>query len=317
MISAAGIRPDSKLAQEAGLATGPCGGIVVDAHMRTSDPAIYAVGDAVETTHLVGGVPVLVPLAGPANKQARIAADNISGLPSGYPGSLGNVHRQGLRHTGGSDGPERKNGEEEQPRLPGRPSPSPEPCQLLSRCDDVEHEDPLRSAGRENPSAPSASARRGVDKRIDVIATAIRAGLMVSDLGQLELSYAPPFSSAKDPVNMAGFLGSNILRGLVKSVTYPEVEAMQDPFILDVRPKAEFDAGSIPRSVNIPREELRDRIQEVPGDRPIVVSCRTGIASYSACRVLKQMGFEQLSNLSGGYITYGHYTAKAGRKDTV
>lgn len=316
VISAAGIRPDSKLAREAGLTTGPCGGIVVDAHMRTSDPAIYAVGDAVETTHLVGGVSVLVPLAGPANKQARVAADNICGLPSGYPGSLGTsivkVFDLQAAVTGLNEKTAKRNNLAYQ----------------------AVHLHPLSHANYypgatmlnmkvlfEVPSGRILGAQcigeEGVDKRIDVIATAIRAGLTVSDLGQLELSYAPPFSSAKDPVNMAGFVGSNILRGLVKSVTYPEVAEMQDPFILDVRPKAEFDAGSIPRSVNIPREELRDRIGEVPRDRDIVVSCRTGIASYSACRILKQMGFERLSNFSGGYITYGHYTANAGRKDTV
>jgi rhodanese-related sulfurtransferase len=150
----------------------------------------------------------------------------------------------------------------------------------------------------------------GVDKRIDVIAAAIRAGMTVYDLEQLELSYSPPFGSAKDPVNMAGFIGSNILRGLVRSVTYDQAAAMENPLFLDVRKNEEFMEGSIPQSIHIPLDELRQRIHELPRDRHLIVTCRTGIRSYAAFRILKQSGFEQLSNLSGGYITYGHYTAK-------
>ena len=150
----------------------------------------------------------------------------------------------------------------------------------------------------------------GVDKRIDIIATAIRAGMTVYDLQQLDLAYAPPFGSAKDPVNMAGFVGGNILKGLVNSVTYDRAAAMENALFVDVRTRKEFEAGSIPESIHIPREELRERIGELPKDRNLVVFCRSGVRSYAACRVLKQTGFELLSNLSGGYISYCHYTGK-------
>jgi rhodanese-related sulfurtransferase len=150
----------------------------------------------------------------------------------------------------------------------------------------------------------------GSDKRIDVLAAAIRAGGTVYDLEHLELSYAPPFGSAKDPVNMAGFVGTNVLSGLVDMLTYDQIEALEDPLILDVRTKEEFQAGSIPRAVNIPVDELRERMGELPRNRHIVITCRVGIRAYAAYRILKQSGFDRLSNLSGGYITYGHYTAR-------
>lgn len=150
----------------------------------------------------------------------------------------------------------------------------------------------------------------GVDKKIDVIATAIRAGMTVYDLEQLELSYAPPFGSAKDPVNMAGFVGSNILKGLINIVTYDQIKKIRDPFFLDVRSKKEFMRGSIPEAVNIPVDEIRSRMNELPGDRHIILICQVGIRSYIAFRILKQSGFEQVSSLSGGYVTYCHYVAK-------
>jgi NADPH-dependent 2,4-dienoyl-CoA reductase/sulfur reductase-like enzyme/rhodanese-related sulfurtransferase len=307
VISAAGIRPETRLAREAGLMLGPNCGIAVDAGMKTSDPSIFAVGDAVETTHLVGGMPVLVPLAGPANKQARIAADNICGLDSRYPGSLGTsivkVFDLQAASTGLNEKTARKNNL---------------PYQAI-------HLHPLNHAGYypgatvislkllfELPGGRILGAQcigtEGADKRIDVIATAIRAGMTVYDLEQLELAYAPPFGSAKDPVNMAGFTGSNILKGLVESVTYDQVEAMGDSLFLDVRRNEEFRADRIPQSIHIPLDELRERIQELPCDRPLIIACRTGVRSYAAYRILKQSGFRQLSNLSGGYISYCHYT---------
>jgi NADPH-dependent 2,4-dienoyl-CoA reductase/sulfur reductase-like enzyme/rhodanese-related sulfurtransferase len=309
VVSAVGVRPDIKLAREAGLKIGATGGIAVDAGMRTSDPYIFAVGDAVETTHLVAGTPVLVPLAGPANKQARIAADNICGLSSYYPGSLGTAIVKVFDLQAAATGLNEKTAKRHN----------------LSY--QAIHLHPLSHAGYypgaammslkllfEVPGGRALGAQcigtDGVDKRIDVIAAAIRAGMTVYDLEQLELSYSPPFGSAKDPVNMAGFIGSNILRGLVRSVTYDQAAAMENPLFLDVRKNEEFMEGSIPQSIHIPLDELRQRIHELPRDRHLIVTCRTGIRSYAAFRILKQSGFEQLSNLSGGYITYGHYTAK-------
>ncbi len=310
VVSAVGVRPEIELAREAGLKIGATGGIAVDAGMRTSDPSIFAVGDAVETTHLVGGMPVLMPLAGPANKQARIAADNICGLDSRYPGSLGTaivkVFDLQAAATGVNEKTARRN------NLDYR----------------AVHLHPLSHAGY-YPGAVTLSLKLlfaapggrilgaqcigtdGADKRIDIIATAIRAGMTVYDLQQLELCYAPPFGSAKDPVNMAGFVGSNILKGLVDSVTYDRTAAIGNALFVDVRTRKEFEAGSIPKSINIPREELRERIGEIPKDRNLVVVCRSGVRSYAAIRVLKQSGFEQLANLSGGYISYCHYTGKS------
>jgi rhodanese-related sulfurtransferase len=310
VVSAVGVRPEIKLAREAGLKIGATGGIAVDAGMRSSDPFIFAVGDAVETTHLVGGMPVLMPLAGPANKQARIAADNICGLDSRYPGSLGTaivkVFDLQAASTGVNEKTARRN------NLDYR----------------AVHLHPLSHAGY-YPGAVTLSLKLlfaapggkvlgaqcigtdGADKRIDIIATAIRAGMTVYDLQQLELCYAPPFGSAKDPVNMAGFVGSNILNGLVDSVTYDRTAAIGNALFVDVRTRKEFEAGSIPESINIPREELRERIGEIPKDRNLVVVCRSGVRSYAAIRVLKQSGFEQLANLSGGYISYCQYTGKS------
>jgi NADPH-dependent 2,4-dienoyl-CoA reductase/sulfur reductase-like enzyme/rhodanese-related sulfurtransferase len=309
VISAVGVRPDIQLAREAGLKIGATGGIAVDAGMKTSDPYIFAVGDAVETTHLVAGTPVLVPLAGPANKQARIAADNICGLSSRYPGSLGTAIVKVFDLQAAATGLNEKTAKRHNLRY-----------QAI-------HLHPLSHAGY-YPGATLMSLKLlfevpggrilgaqcigtdGVDKRIDVIATAIRAGMTVGGLEQLELAYAPPFGSAKDPVNMAGFVGGNILRGLVTSVTYDQAEAMENPQFLDVRTNEEFKEGSIPQSIHIPLDELRQRIPELPRGRHLIVTCRTGIRSYAAIRILKHAGFEQLSNLSGGYVSYCHYTAK-------
>ncbi len=310
VVSAAGVRPEVALARAAGLKIGPTGGIAVDAAMRTSDPDIFAVGDAVETTHLVGGMPVLIPLAGPANKQARIAADNICGIDSRYHGSLGTaivkVFDLQAAATGLNEKTARRNNIA---------------CQAI-------HIHPLSHAGY-YPGAATLSLKLlfalpdgkvlgaqcigadGADKRIDIIATAIRAGMTVYDLERLELAYAPPFGAAKDPVNMAGFVGSNVLRGLVDSVTWDRIAALENPLIVDVRTAKEFAAISIPGSVHIPREELRERFAELPQDRHLVVVCRTGVRSYAACRVLKQSGFERLSNFSGGMMSYCHYTGQA------
>jgi len=309
VIGALGVRPDNKLAKEAGLRIGTTGGIAVDEHMRTSDPFIFAVGDAVETTHFVGETPVLIPLAGPANRQGRIAADNICGLSSSYQKTLGTAILKVFDLQAACSGLNEK-----QVRQSGLK------YQAI-------HLHPLHHAGYypgalpislkvlfEVPSGKILGAQgvgaQGVDKRIDVLATAIRAGMTVYDLEHLELSYAPPFGSAKDPVNMVGFVGSNILRGLVKVVTYDQVVAIENPLFLDVRTKAEFMLGSIPQAINIPVDELRARIRELPPDRQIIITCQVGIRAYMAYRILSQSGFEQLSILSGGYKTYVHYTAK-------
>jgi len=284
IVSAVGVRPDVKLARDAGLKIGATGGIAVDAGMKTSDPYIYAVGDAMETIHLVGGMPVLVPLAGPANKQARIAVDNICGIGSRYPGTLGTsiikVFDLQAAVTGLNEKTARKNNLHFQaihlhPLNHAKYYPGAAMIALKLLFEVPEG----RILGAQ------CIGKDGADKRIDVIATAIRAKMTVYDLEQLELSYAPPFGSAKDPVNMAGFVGTNILRSLVESVTYDQAEAMENSLFLDVRPNEEFRAGNIPQSIHIPLEELRERIDEIPRDRHLIVTCRTGIRSYAACRI--------------------------------
>ncbi|MEW5803070.1 MAG: DsrE/DsrF/DrsH-like family protein [bacterium] len=309
VIAAIGVRPDAQLAKNAGLRIGPTGAIAVDEAMRTSDPHIFALGDAVETPHFLGGKPVFVPLAGPANKQGRIAADNICGISSRYTKTLGTsilkVFDLQAASVGLNEKTARKNNINYQ----------------------AIHLHPFNHAGY-YPGASQMTLKilfevpggrvlgsqcigaDGVDKRIDVIATAIHAGMTVYDLEQLELSYAPPFGSAKDPVNMAGFVGSNVLKGLVKVVTCDRIGEIENPLFLDVRTSQEFSLGSIPKAVNIPVDELRKRIQELPKDRHIVVTCQVGIRAYVAYRILKQSGFDRLYNLSGGYKSYGHYTAR-------
>ncbi|MEW6381694.1 MAG: FAD-dependent oxidoreductase [bacterium] len=309
VIGALGVRPDHKLARDAGLQIGTTGGIAVDEQMRTSDPFIFAVGDAVETTQFVEGRQVHVPLAGPANRQGRIAADNICGLNSRYQKTLGTAILKVFDLQAASTGLNEK------------------AAQRGGIKYQAIHLHPFNHAGYypgasqmtlkvlfEVPGGRVLGAQgigaEGVDKRIDVLATAIRAGMTVYDLEQLELSYAPPFGSAKDPVNMAGFVGSNILKGLVNVVTYDQARAIENPLFLDVRTKPEYMLGSIPQSVNIPVDELRSRMHELPKDRHIVITCQVGIRAYVAYRILKQSGFEHLYNLSGGYKTYSHSTAR-------
>ncbi|MGA1874866.1 MAG: FAD-dependent oxidoreductase, partial [bacterium] len=306
VIGAIGVRPENTLAKEAGLRIGVTGGIVVDEHMRTSDPHIFAVGDAVEVTHLLEGKPVLIPLAGPANKQGRVAADNICGLNSSYHKALGTSILKVFELQAACCGLNEKTAQKNN-----------FPYQAI-------HLHPLSHAGYypgasqmtlkalfEVPGGRILGAqcigRQGVDKRIDVMATAMAAGMTVHDLEQLELSYAPPFGSAKDPVNMVGFVGSNILKGLVEMVTYDQMKEIENPFFLDVRTRGEFSLGSIPQAVNIPVDELRQRIDELPRDRHIMVFCQVGIRAYAAYRILRQSGFDRLSNFSGGYKTYNHY----------
>ena len=303
VILAIGVRPEATLAREAGLEIGPTGGIVVNEHMRTADPAIYAVGDAVEVTNLVSGQPSFIPLAGPANRQGRVAADNCFGRPSVYRATQGTaickVFDLAIGMTGMS---------ERALKRAGRP------------CEKV-YVHPASHAGYYPGAAPlsikllfdprdgkilgaQAVGADGVDKRIDVLAVAIRAGLTVEDLRDLELSYAPPYGSAKDPVNYAGFVASNVRSGDMPVCHTPDVAAPRDDqFLLDVRSPGEVEGGTIPGARNIPIDVLRDRLGELPRDKEILAFCQVGLRGYLACRILLQNGF-RCRNLSGGYKTY-------------
>ncbi|MBX7106780.1 MAG: FAD-dependent oxidoreductase, partial [Gemmataceae bacterium] len=299
-----GVRPENQLAKSAGLAVGPRGGIVVNEHMQTSDPDIYAVGDAVQTIDFVTGEPAQVPLAGPANRQGRIAADHIFGRLSRYRGTQGTaivrVFDVVAALTGASEKTLRRLHREYRkiyvhPTHHASYYPGAEKMTLKL----------LFDPGDGKILGAQAVGGTGVDKRIDVIAMAIQAGMTVHDLEEAELCYAPPFGSAKDAVNMAGFVAANLCRG-DHPQTPPDECVPKTPaesFVVDVRTPKEFAAGHVPGAVNIPVDELRGRLAEVPSDRPILVYCQVGQRGYLATRILLQEG-RQVKNISGGFTSF-------------
>jgi NADPH-dependent 2,4-dienoyl-CoA reductase/sulfur reductase-like enzyme/rhodanese-related sulfurtransferase len=302
-ILAIGVRPETSLARSAGLALGPTGGILVDEHMRTSDPFIWAVGDAVEVRDAVLDGPALIPLAGPANRQGRIAAENILGRKTTYKGTLGTavckvfglaiamtgMTEKGLKRL---DTPYRAIYVHPADHATYYPGAQPMTLKLLFE------------PGEGRILGAQAVGAAGVDKRIDVIATAMRGGLTVFDLEDAELCYAPPFGSAKDPVNMAGFVASNVLRGDVALWEPEELESLGDhQAVLDVRTLQEFQQGTIPGAEMAPVDELRDRLDDLDQQKEYLVFCQVGLRGYLACRILTQLGFKA-RNLSGGYKRY-------------
>lgn len=307
---AIGVKPETQLAREAGLELGPKGGIAVDAQMRTSDPAIWAVGDAVETPDFVSGEPALIPLAGPANRQGRIAADAIFGRPSLYTATQGTaickVFDRAFAMTGHSEKQLKARGVAYH-RIYLHPAnhatyyPGAQPLHLK-----------LLFSPEGRILGAQAVGGAGVDKRIDVLAVAQRTGLTVHDLEDLELCYAPPFGSAKDPVNMAGFVAGNFLKGDVAHWEPEELASAKDALLVDVRSPQEFAQGSIPGAINRDLDELRDWLEDLPQDRELLVFCQVGIRGYAACRLLTQRGFKA-RNLSGGYrrwqMAAGHLEA--------
>ena len=307
VVMAAGARPQVDLARDAGLQIGPRGGIVVDAHMRTSAPDILAAGDAVETAHFLTGAPTLSMLAGPANRQGRIAADTICGRDSAYRGTQGTAVVKVFDMTAGGTGLTetelrdagidfRKVYTHQNGHAAYYPGTAPLFMKVLF--------DPAEG----KLLGAQVLGWDGVDKRIDVLAVALRAGMTVYDLEHLELAYAPPYGAAKDPVNMAGFLGANLLRGDI-DLWYPEdfPDCAERVTVLDVRTPAEYDAWHIPGAVLLPYTELRQRLDEVPRDKPVYTYCRSGFRSYIAYCVLKQNGWDDVAFLSGGMMTYHGY----------
>lgn len=303
-----GVRPESKLAEEAGFEIGPRGGIVTNDHMQTSDPNVYAVGDVAQVKDFITGEPTQIPLAGPANRQGRIAADHIFGRDSRYRGTQGTavvgVFGKTAAMTGHSEKLlQRANRPYEKIYIHPNdhagyyPGASPMTLKLLFNPEDA------RIWGAQ------AVGTAGVDKRIDVIATAIHAGMTVYDLEDVELCYAPQYGSAKDPVNMAGFVAAGVLRGdqpVTHSHLVPPTDQPRDWFVLDVRSPGEFDAGHIHDAVNIPLEELREQMSKLPTNRRIVVYCFVGQRGYMATRLLKHHDFD-VSNLCGGYKSWQQY----------
>ena len=303
VILSVGVKPETSLARAAGLELGPRGGIKVDGHMRTSDPDIYAAGDAVEVTDAVTGESALIPLAGPANRQGRIAAENALGRDTSYAATQGTAIVKVFDLTGGVTGASEKTLK----RL-ARPyrkvylHPSSHAAYYPGAA--TMHMKLLFAPDTGMILGAQIVGYDGVDKRLDVLATALRAGMTVFDLENLELAYAPPYGSAKDPVNMAGFVASNLLRKDVE-FWYPEDFPGETGagLIVDVRGKQEFEAGRIPGAVNIPLGQIRASLGRFPKEKPIFLYCRVGFRSYLAYRILKQKGYS-VRTLCGGHLTF-------------
>ena len=322
IILSIGVRPEVKLARDAGLALGNIGGIKVDEHLQTSDPSIFAVGDAVEVVNKVSGKLALIPLAGPANRQARIVADNMlatgpttfktyrgamgtailkvfdlaaacTGLNEATAKALGIPYRASITHSGSHAS-----------YYPGSQQIS---LKLVYGLDG-------RVLGAQ------AIGIDGADKRIDVIATAIKAGMTVDDLADLELAYAPPFGSAKDPVNVAGYVAGNVLDGSHEIIGWTELrdllrEAPDTIELIDVRTPEEYAIASLPGARNIELNQLRQRLGEIDRNKPLIIFCQVGLRGYVAYRILKQSGFKDVRNLTGGFKTYAWATEKQANPD--
>ena len=310
VILSIGVRPETSLARAAELTIGPAGGIAVNDYLQTSDEAIYAIGDAIEYRHPITGKPWLNYLAGPANRQGRIVADNILGAKIPYEGSIGTSIAKVFDMTVASTG------------LPGK----------RLRLEGIDYMSstihPASHAGY-YPDAMPMSIKitfdkqtgrlyggqivgyDGVDKRIDGLALVIKHQGTVYDLMKVEQAYAPPFSSAKDPVAIAGYVAEDMITGKTNPVYWRELRdiEMENKFLLDVRTQDEFALGSLPGAVNIPLDELRDRMSELPKDRMIYTFCAVGLRGYLAYRILTQHGFDKVRNLSGGLKTYRAATA--------
>ena len=317
VILAIGVTPESQLAQDAGLALGMKGSILVNDRMETSIKDIYAVGDAVQVKHAVTGADSLIPLAGPANKQGRIAADTICGGDSRYHGSQGSsiikLFDMTAATTGINETHARKAGlSVDTVILSPMSHAGYYPGGKIMTMKVVFEKESYRLLGAQ------IVGYDGVDKRIDVLATAIHAGMKATDLKELDLAYAPPYSSAKDPVNMAGFMVENISKGL-KQWHLSDLEMLlQDESVtlLDTRTPKEFIQGHIEGFMNIPVDELRERIEEVPVGKPVYVICQSGLRSYIATRILEGLGYEAY-NFAGGYRFYEAVMLDKGLNETA
>jgi NADPH-dependent 2,4-dienoyl-CoA reductase/sulfur reductase-like enzyme/peroxiredoxin family protein/rhodanese-related sulfurtransferase/TusA-related sulfurtransferase len=310
-----GVRPENQLAKDAGLELGVRGTIVTNEHMQTSDPDIYAVGDAAQVMSRLTDAPTALALAGPASREGRVAADHIAGYKeASFPGVIGTSVVKVFDLTVASVGLNEK--ALRQAEIPFQnviihasnhagyyPGASPMAFKLLFN-------DKGEILGAQ------AVGIEGVDKRIDVVATAMQAGMTVFDLEELELAYAPPFSSSRDPVNIVGFTAANILRGDARVMTWDQVSTLDRSkiTIVDVRLPEELALGMIDGAINIPLDDIRQQINEIPKDRPVLLYCQTGQRSYFASRILNQLGFEAY-NLTGGYKTYSHAVGRQSNFD--
>ena len=302
IILSIGVIPETSIAKEAGITLNSRGSIIVDEHMRTNDKDIYALGDAVEIKNYITNMPDYIPLAGPANRQARIVANNICGLDSKYNGTMGSSILKLFDYTLATTGV------------------SEEKCKML----DINYKKIIITPFCHATYYPGASemivkviycekekkllgaqviGKEGVDKVSDILATAIRSKINIYDLEDLELCYAPPFSSAKSVVNIVGNVIENEINGLVKNIFWEDVENTDTPYVLDARTKGEYESGHFSEAINIPVDELRENMDKLDKNKEILVYCKTGVRSYIACRILIQNGFK-VKNIMGGYNLY-------------
>lgn len=322
VVLAIGVKPETTLARASGLELGTTGGIKVDRYLQTSDPAIYAVGDAVEVTQTISGRQALIPLAGPANRQGRLAADNMlasdDSARTAYKGTLGTAILKAFdlaaACTGLNETQAKAIGLDVRATITHSGSHAsyyPGSTQISLKLVYTPNGDILGA---------QAVGADGADKRIDVIATAIQAGLKVRDLCDLELSYAPPFGAAKDPVNIAGYVAANVLKGYHEVIDWRDMrELLASPpdglQLIDVRTPEEFEIVTLPKARNIDLDALRGRLGELDPQKPTVVFCQIGMRGYLAYRILKQAGFADVRNLSGGLKTYNWATEKQANPD--
>jgi len=317
VILSIGVRPETRLAREAGLELAENGGIKVNEYLQTNDPDIYALGDAIAFPHPITGKPVNTYLAGPANKQGRMVADNIVlGNIKEYKGSIATAIAKVFDITVASTGLPAKALKKEGIEFISNiihgsshagyyPGAMPYTLKILF------HPETGKLYGAQ------MIGYKGVDKRIDLIATVLRENGTIYDLQEIEHAYAPPYSSAKDPVNQAGFAAENIITGRVKIINWDELADLHSPNIclLDVRTPQEHELGHMEGSVNIEVDQIRGRLDEIPRDKKIIIYCGVGLRGYLASRILMQNGFEEVYNLSGGYKTYEHTTGKQSNED--
>jgi NADPH-dependent 2,4-dienoyl-CoA reductase/sulfur reductase-like enzyme/rhodanese-related sulfurtransferase len=301
-----GVRPELTLAKQAGLEIGTSGGLVVDEHLRTSDPNIFAAGDMIEVIHKISGQRVRVPLAGPANRQGRIAASNALGMEMRYTGVLGSSVLKVFEATAAMTGLSEK---------AARAAGFAVGVSVIAKDDHAGYYPGGKELilklvyDRTNARLLGAQAfgRGGVDKRIDVLAAALQCGQTLHDLAEIDLAYAPPYSSANDPVNIAAFVGLNDLSGFSPLITAGELKAaltsVDPPLLLDVRTLNEFERSHLKGAINIPVDELRFELDSVPKGRRIAVHCRSGFRAHLALRILKANGFSDVVNITGGYLS--------------
>lgn len=301
-----GVRPESSLVQEAGLEIGMRGGIVVNEQYQTSNPDIYAVGDAIIVKQQITGEDTMIALASPANRQGRQVADIMSGLKRSNKGSIGTAIVRVFDLTAASTGLNERQLQQSgleyaSIHIQGKSHAGYYPGAETINLKLIFHPENGKIYGAQ------AVGGEGVDKRIDVVATAIKGTLTVQDLMELELTYAPPFGSAKDPVNMAGYAATNIVEGISQNIQWHELEGLQEDGyqLLDVRNESELQQnGELPDAIHIPLDQLRDRLHELDSEKSYIVSCHSGLRSYLAERTLKQHGFQNIKNLDGAFSLY-------------